>query len=126
MLILSTLAGWLEPAIQRWADTLYQAPPGRLTPLSSHFRGRKPSLREVRSPVQGPKARQPRPPRTAGLCCEPQQPGHSPQVQLVPHGVVAVGEGPHLALLVRQVFAELAEIVLQCAAHMLDSLQLAV
>ena len=126
MLILSTLAGWLELGIQRWTDTFYEAPPGRLMLLSYHFRGEKLSLREVRSPIQGPTARQPRPPRTVELCCEPQRPGHSPQVQLVPHGMVAVGEGPHLALLVRQVFAELAEIVLQCAAHVLHSLQLAV
>lgn len=53
-------------------------------------------------------------------------PSHSPQVQLVPHGVVAVGEGPHLALLVRQVLAELVEVVLQRAARVLSRLQLAV
>lgn len=40
------------------------------------------------------------------------RPSHSPQVQLVPHSMVAVSEGPHLALLTQQVLAELMEIVL--------------
>lgn len=51
---------------------------------------------------------------------------HSPQIQLVPHGVVAVSEGPHLALLTRQVLAELVEVVLQGGAGVLHGLQLAV
>lgn len=40
--------------------------------------------------------------------------------------MVAVSEDPHLALLARQVLAELLEIVLQRTARMLSSLQLAV
>lgn len=55
MLILSTLAGWLELGIQRWTDTFCQAPPGRLMLLSSHFRGEEAGAsREVRSPVKAP------------------------------------------------------------------------
>lgn len=49
-----------------------------------------------------------------------------PQIQLVPHSVVTVSEGTHLALLARQVLAELLEIVLQRTARMLSGLQLAV
>lgn len=49
-----------------------------------------------------------------------------PQIQLVAHGVVSVSEGSHLALLARQILAELLEIVLQCTARMLSGLQLAV
>lgn len=40
--------------------------------------------------------------------------------------MVAVGEGPYLALLAPQVSAELPEVVLQGATRMLSGLQLAV
>lgn len=56
----------------------------------------------------------------------PRGPSRSPQVQLVPCSVVAVGEGSHLALLVRQVLAELLEVVPQRGAGMLRGLQRAV
>lgn len=87
---------------------------------------RKPRPREAKPPGRGHTAGRQQLLCAVGACLEPWWPGHSPQVQLVPRGVVAVREGPHLALLVRQVLAELVEVVLQRGAGVLGGLQLAV
>lgn len=93
--------------------------------LLSHFRGEETASERWSHP---PKITQ----LSSSSCCAlwgvPQalMASRSPQVQLVPHGVVAVREGPHLALLARQVLAELVAVVLQRATRVLGGLQLAV